>query len=44
MVFITMQALQENQATSIEGGNAVNASLERFKIICARIHGLYNLG
>jgi hypothetical protein len=35
MVSSTMRALRESAATSVEEGNAVNASLERFKIISA---------
>jgi hypothetical protein len=36
MVCTAMQALQESATTSVEEGNAVNASLKRFKIISAR--------
>jgi hypothetical protein len=36
MMSTTMRALQESAAMSVEEGNAVNASLERFKIISAR--------
>jgi hypothetical protein len=36
MVSIAWQALQETVATSVEQANAMNASLERFKIISAR--------
>jgi hypothetical protein len=36
MVSTAMRALRETVATSVEQANAVNASLERFKIISAR--------
>jgi hypothetical protein len=39
MVCTAIQALQESAAMSVEEGNAVNALLERFKIINARLVG-----